>query len=1701
MYTDPKKPLPIATEKKDYIGVVYNAIIEIGNARYNNVGNMESLEQRVAQEKSDAQARIDKFATDTDNDLKAHTNLRGAVHGETKETVGLGNVDNWPMANVAEHKAGQVKNKFAHPLGLAALVADRLTINPDMYIRSRILPLASGGNLGSIPQIAYRWVDGDVGDTLFDPAEYYGETGFAFATESGVRIYPDLVGTDLLTQVVASPGQPKTAITPLGGTQVRIYNRNIDVRRIRPSVLRGYSDVEPEGRLIKASDNLFDRSSLFYVEGTTVLARSFNKVRLPFDILVANNRNGKNWKGVLENRENSLYNIRTEIKKGNLGWGDDIYFTIKVDAFVFTDNGIDAKNGPGTSAETIATLGAEYTTKNYTVPANGKLHIYDHPEGGKAIAIKLRDMIAYTDAQRETLWGLLNTYNATNISFAWVNRLKGIFALRIPVGWLSKDKSKYVNYYVDLLYTTTENATTKTIGLKVDTLRELDSNIQILNDNLTVNKAGRFVESNGSCAGNPFDPRVFNGAFDANGGHVHVYTFYNRQYVGYYQHNVDSPLTWINNGDNITPKLEKYLFRQVSTINNDGFYGDHLRHIPVRQTDDMKNEYITLTRDWLNSYRWCYATVELDDVVAPVTAAGRNIGPRRLNNEWFEPPAGGIPSFVISNDENVNVIDSTPRVFNTQNKFKAYGGYELSSDVKNPIKFVQPLDLDDAILNWIAINGGGWTEGYKQMFLFRNQLFWFSQTTSANEMKPDGTDCYYGLIKNVVTETVGDRTVIKAQGDVAASATVKPLKVHLKKTLQVDRKTITGLDAYDATDVYIMRTGSAAGTTTRLCMVNLGPFNNFYFPFRMTNTSATEFDIAPVESGLLDPVFQYDPAKGFQVDYDLITAYGTKAPDRLHVNFQTPVMLNKMMWFFNRTPGSYSLISETRGNLVTNNGIMSNYEGTCVYPVGSIATIGGSNVPIKKPLIAHTVDYPNDELFVTMEGTTPVLYSANNNPANYPTEPNNGATPAGFTQDTSFRYYDIDGWKNALLPVIDSFRMNFYGYGSSFPAFMGTYGAGAPINRFFLQQKAMVVTWNTGVGRTINIGSGSGVTIKVNGQNQTYGGSGTFTIPGSFTGTVTVEIMGMSTFTWALGLVEIIQFGSLISSVNFAGCQTFKCTPSLPSRIRNYSSLFAGSTANTIPGMENWNTSNVTNMSGMFEGAVNFNQNLNNWKTNNVTNMSRMFKDCKVFNQALGNWDTSKVEDFGSMFENAVAFNQPLPWLVGRAWVFSKMFKGATAFNGNIMLWNVSTGKDFSSMFEDCLAFNVALQQWRPVSATTMRRMFKNCRDFNSQLTGWVFPTLLDTSEMFMGTKAFNRPLASWVMTSVNNTESMFEASVAFGADGTTPLTGWDMSNVVNAKRMFAVSNFNSDIENWKFGSDANLYEMFRGAKLFDKNVSTWDMRNVRDVSGMFKETLVFKQNILNWRLSSIVEMGSMFAQSKFSGDLVGWVIDSPNEINMNRVFSEASLFNGAGIATWNVSNAIDMQLMFNLAIAFNQDISNWDTGKNTTFFEMFFGAAKFNQPIGKWDVSSGVNFRNMLRKCAVFNQDLDNWNMSNATDISDIFREAVAFNGKVGTWDTSNVTAMNGTFVSCPLFNQDISGWDVSKVLNFTNTFGGCFAFNQDISGWNTESATIMDNMFTNAKLFNQDLSGWNVAAVTTHIDFATGATAWVLPKPNFPS
>ena len=150
-----------------------------------------------------------------------------------------------------------------------------------------------------------------------------------------------------------------------------------------------------------------------------------------------------------------------------------------------------------------------------------------------------------------------------------------------------------------------------------------------------------------------------------------------------------------------------------------------------------------------------------------------------------------------------------------------------------------------------------------------------------------------------------------------------------------------------------------------------------------------------------------------------------------------------------------------------------------------------------------------------------------------------------------------------------------------------------------------------------------------------------------------------------------------------------------------------------------WDVGNVTNMSYMFGGASSFNQDIGSWDVSNVTNMRWMFNSTS-FNQDIGSWDVSKVDDMGQMFSTS-PFNQDIgDWDVSNVTKMSHMFSDASSFNQDIGSWDVSNVYRMNGMFFDAKSFNKDISNWDVSNETDMRYIFNGASSFNQDISIWA---------------------------------------------------------------------------------------------------------------------------------------------------------------------------------------------------------------------------------------------------------------------------------------------------------------------------------------------------------------------------------------------
>jgi surface protein len=435
----------------------------------------------------------------------------------------------------------------------------------------------------------------------------------------------------------------------------------------------------------------------------------------------------------------------------------------------------------------------------------------------------------------------------------------------------------------------------------------------------------------------------------------------------------------------------------------------------------------------------------------------------------------------------------------------------------------------------------------------------------------------------------------------------------------------------------------------------------------------------------------------------------------------------------------------------------------------------------------------------------------------------------------------------------------------------------------------------------------------------------TYTTPGTYTITITGVLIG-----WSFGvnpisrlkIYEILQWGCL--RLGNSGGYFLVCNNLSLSNVNDVLNLSGTnnlfvmfescSSITNIPNINSWDTSNVTDMSYMFQAASSFDDNIGDWDVSNVTNMASMFDGANLFNNggssSISNWNTLNVTNMGSMFREASIFNQPLSG------------------------WNVSNVTNMISMFELALLFNQPINNWNVGNVTNMSGMFISS-SFNQPLSGWNVSNVTDMSFTF-NTSPFNQNINSWDVSNVTNMNNMFSFTPF-----NQPLNSWNVSSVTNMSVMFrGAQSFNQNIGSWNVSNVTNMSLMFQGNPSLNSfnnggssSISGWSTSNVTNMFGMFNAT-PFNQNIGNWNVSKVTDFGGMFLVSSFnnggSPSISGWTINTLNNVSMYWMF-RLTPFNQP-IGSWNVSKVTNMESMFHTNFAFNQNIGGWNVSGVTTF-------------------------------------------------------------------------------------------------------------------------------------------------------------------------
>ena len=336
---------------------------------------------------------------------------------------------------------------------------------------------------------------------------------------------------------------------------------------------------------------------------------------------------------------------------------------------------------------------------------------------------------------------------------------------------------------------------------------------------------------------------------------------------------------------------------------------------------------------------------------------------------------------------------------------------------------------------------------------------------------------------------------------------------------------------------------------------------------------------------------------------------------------------------------------------------------------------------------------------------------------------------------------------------------------------------------------------------------------------------------------------------------------------------------------KSVTALFMGCVnLNTIEGMKNLNTTNVSSLSAMFDDCASLKSiDLSDLKTSNVTDISYMFEGYNYdmsLTEIIGldKLDTSKVTNMSGMFNNC-----------------SKLTKLDTNFD-------TSNVTDMSAMFQKCSSLtNITnINKFNTENVTNMEYMFYKCTSL----------TELNLSEFKTG--------------NVEKMNNMFK-----DCSGLTSLNidNFDTKKVTDMSDMFnnCSSLTNLNVGSFKTENVTDMHDMFKDCfNLRSLSVTNFDTRNVTDMSQMFWQCKTLENiDVSSFNTSKVTDMLGMFGGNDVKMALTEIKglenFDTTEVTNMAGMFQLCANLTSLNLSSFNTRKVLEMSYMFNGCSGLNE--------------------------------------------------------------------------------------------------------------------------------------------------------------------------------------
>jgi len=296
----------------------------------------------------------------------------------------------------------------------------------------------------------------------------------------------------------------------------------------------------------------------------------------------------------------------------------------------------------------------------------------------------------------------------------------------------------------------------------------------------------------------------------------------------------------------------------------------------------------------------------------------------------------------------------------------------------------------------------------------------------------------------------------------------------------------------------------------------------------------------------------------------------------------------------------------------------------------------------------------------------------------------------------------------------------------------------------------------------------------------------------------------------------------------------------MPENSNSYFSYF--SNVSSIDGLENVDTSRVTNMSAVFSEMNNLTSlDVSHFDTSNVTDMSDMFRGLSALtNLDVTHFDTSNVTNMGGMFSYMSSLN-----------------------NLDVSHFDTSKVTDMSDMFRGLSALtNLDVTHFDTSNVTIMYQMFAEMSSLTSlDVTHFDTSKVTDMSGMFYYmSNLTSLNVANFDTSNVVGMSQMFERLSSLTS---LDVTNFDTSNVVSMVGMFqGMSSLTSlDVTHFNTSNVTEMQMMFSDMKnISSLDLSHFDTSSVRNMSQMFAGdsklmTIVYGSNFVRKNGSYLLHM------------------------------------------------------------------------------------------------------------------------------------------------------------------------------------------------------------------------------------------------------